>query len=527
MRKTLFHSGNILTQCPGFVADSMAVDRNAIVAVGVGLQSDPQFRAFSKFDLKGKTVIPGLVDAHTHVYFWAQSLNRISLQSCDSIDSCLVQIKKYAKSIPAGQWVVGEGYTPENFKRRIQPTREMLDSVTGGRPAFIFSKDEHSAWVNSRALELAGITAQTPELDGGVIVRDTGGRPTGILREGPAFQLIYPLIPSSSEKAMRFLWDKALALAWRKGVTGVHSFDSPEGFAFMKKLSERNKLGLRINYYPRIEHIASVEKAGIRYSAGNDWLRVAGIKIFMDGALGSQTALCFHKYAGSKSNYGVEVTTKVELAKQVRRAARLGMPCAVHAIGDKAVSNLLDILQSAPPLAFPRRHRIEHIQLIRRKDIRRMLKLGVVSSVQPSHCASDVSMIRRYWPDQAENAYLFKSIGTAGIPLAFGSDVPIEPLDPLAGIAAAVRRVKKGSRQKFFPAESLSASAALHAFTVGPAIAAGEEDRRGYLLPGYPADFVILPLDPTKIPAEQLYDLRVLATVLDGTPVYSVSSIQL
>lgn len=527
MRKTLFHSGTILSQCPGLVADSIAVDRNTIVAVGVGLQNDPQFRAYLKFNLRGKTVIPGLVDAHTHFYFWAQSLNRISLQSCESIESCLAQIKKYAKSIPVGQWVVGEGYTPENFNRRIQPTREMLDSVTGGRPAFIFSKDEHSAWVNSRALDLAKITATTPEPDGGVIVRDTQGNPTGILREGPAFQLVYPLIPSSSEKEMRTLWNRAIAHAWKKGVTGVHSFDSPEGFGFMEKLSERNKLGLRVNYYPRIEHIASVERAGIRYGTGNGWLRVAGIKIFMDGALGSHTALCFHKYAGSKSNYGVEVTTKVDLATQVRRAARLGLPCAVHAIGDKAVSNLLDVLQTAPKLSYPRRHRIEHIQLIRRKDILRMKKLGVVASMQPSHCASDVAMIRRYWPDQASNAYLFNSIGSAGIPLAFGSDVPIEPLDPLAGIAAAVRRVKQNSRDKFFPAESLSASSALRAFTVGPAIAAAQEDCRGYLLPGYPADFVILAKDPTKIPASQLYDLRVLATVIDGNQVYSSGSIQM
>lgn len=527
MRKTLFFNGQILTQCPGVLADSLAVENRNIIAVGVGLQHDPQFKSFAKFDLRGKTVIPGLVDAHTHFYFWAQSLSRVSLQGCDSFDSCLRRIKKYAASLPPNSWVVAEGYSPEAYKKRVNPDRTMLDRVTAGRPAFIFSKDEHTAWVNSAALELTGINRLTPEPAGGRIERDAHGHPTGILREGPAYAPIYRLIPKTGEREMGRLWQQALGVAWKRGVTGVHSFDSPEGFSFMEKLAERGKLGLRINYYPRIDYIADLERAGVRYGQGDNFLRFAGIKIFLDGSLGSQTALCFHKYAGSKSNHGVEVTTKETLARHFRRAARLGFPCAVHAIGDKAVSNVLDVIATAPRLSFPRRHRIEHIQLIRRRDIARLKHLNVIASMQPSHCASDVTMIRRYWPDQADNAYLFKSIESAGVTLAFGSDCPIEPLDPLAGMAAAIRRVPKDSRQRFFPSESVLAERSLRAFTVGPAIAAGEEERRGYLLPGYPADLVILSQNPTTVPASDLYDLAVLATILDGQPVYADSSIRL
>jgi hypothetical protein len=527
MRKTLFMNGRILTQCHGLTADSMAVNRHQIEAVGIGLQHDPQFKSFFKFDLKGKTIIPGLVDAHTHLYFWAQSLGRVTLQGCDSIESCLKRIKKYADQLPLNGWVIGEGYSPDAFRKRTSPDRYMLDRVTGGRPAFMFSKDEHTAWVNSAALNFAGITKDTSDPIGGRIERDLSGEPSGLLREGPAFQLVYRLIPQSGEREMRRLWQQAVALVRQRGVTGVHSVDSPEGFSFMEKLAEHRKLGLRINYYPRIEYIADLEKARIRYGQGDNFLRIAGIKIFVDGSLGSQTALCFHRYTGSKTNYGVEVTSKELLAKQVRRAARLGFPCAIHAIGDRAVSNVLDVLQSAPKLPPGRRHRIEHVQLIRRTDIARFKKLGVVASMQPSHCASDVTMIRRYWPDQARNAYLFKSICDTGVTMAFGSDCPIEPLDPLAGMAAAVRRVPKGSRQRFFPSESLDAARALFAFTAGPAFAAGEENSRGYLLPGYPVDFVILPEDPTQIPPDRLYDLPVLATVLDGEPVFADSSLHL
>jgi hypothetical protein len=526
MRKTLFFNGQVLTQCPGLHADSLAVDKNLIVAVGAGLQHDPQLKSFARFDLKGKTVIPGLVDAHTHFYFWAQSLGHVSMQDCNSLESCLRRIKKYAYSLPPNGWVIGEGYSPEAYRKRVAPDHKILDRVTSGRPAFIFSKDEHSAWVNSAAMELAGINRLTPEPSGGRIERDRQGEPTGILREGPGYQLVYRLIPRTGEKEIRRLWQQALDIAWKRGVTGVHSFDSPEGFSFMEKLSERGKLGLRVNYYPRIEYVADLERARIRYGQGDDFLRFAGIKIFVDGSLGSQTALCFHKYAGSKSNYGVEVTTKETLARYVRRAARLGFPCAVHAIGDRAVSNVLDVLEKSSRLPAPRRHRIEHIQLIRRRDIARLKRLNVIASMQPSHCASDVTMIRRYWPDQAEDAYLFKSIESADVILAFGSDCPIEPLDPLTGMAAAIRRVPKDSRLRFFPSESLSAERSLRAFTVGPAIAAGEEERRGYLLPGYPADLVILSENPTTIPADGLYDLAVLATILDGQPVYADSSIR-
>ena len=527
MRRTLFHSGRVLTQVNGLTADSMAVEKNQIVAIGTNLHNDPRFRSYAHFDLKGKTIIPGLVDAHAHVWYWALTLGRVSLHGCTSIEVCLKQITAFARNLPKGAWVVGTGYAPDSFSQRIEPDRYMLDKAASGRPAFIYSKDEHTAWVNSKALELAGISSRTTDPNGGRIERLTNGEPSGLLREGPAFMLVYRLVAKPSDREMNRWWASARDRAWRRGVTGVHSFDGPDAFGFLERLAERKQLGLRLNMYPRVECLGDLEKAKVSYGQGTPFFRLAGIKIFADGALGSQTALCFHKYRGSKNNIGIEVTTNSELQRQVRRAARLGFPCAIHAIGDKAVANVLDVLQTAPQLPPGRRHRIEHVQLIRRTDIARFKKLGVVASMQPSHCAADVQMVQKYWAGQAKNAYLFRSLAEAGIPQAFGSDCPIEPLDPLAGMAAAVRRVPRNSRAQFFPKESLTAAAALYGFTVGPAIASGEEDSRGYLLPGYPADFVILPSDPTTVPATRLYDMPVLATVLDGEPVFADASLSL
>jgi len=260
------------------------------------------------------------------------------------------------------------------------------------------------------------------------------------------------------------------------------------------------------------------------YGAGTEFFRIAGVKVFADGALGSRTAFCFNRYRGSRDNYGIEVTSVAEMKRIARRAARLGLPCAVHAIGDRAVANVLDALES---VKRPRlRHRIEHLQLVRRKDIPRVKQLGVVASMQPSHCPSDIKMVRNYWGKQGGNAYVFQTVLDNKIPLAFGSDAPIEPLDPIAGIAAAVRRARPGSRDVFHPEQRIFATEALHAYTVGPALAAGQEHCRGYLLPGYPADFVVLDRDITRIAPSRIYETRVLATVLDGTVRFCHSSIK-
>lgn len=502
----------------------MALDRGSIVAVGNNLQHDREFRSYVRIDLKGKCVTPGFVDAHTHFYFFALTMGQLSLDGIDSIEECLDRIESFAATLSKNQWVFGEGYSPDNFKRWIEPDRWMLDRVSGGRPAFIFSKDEHTAWVSSRALEMAGMGRLTREPAGGAIGRTADGELNGILRERAAYGRVFDLIDAPSNREIDRRYEMALDHAYRNGVTGVHSFDRPDAFPFFERLMEQGKIGLRVNHYPSAELLPVLRRNKVRYGQGDGFFRIAGVKIFSDGSLGSQSALCFDKYAGTESNYGLEVASISQMVKWIKSAARLGMPAAIHAIGDRGVANVLDAIEQSGPLESGVRHRIEHLQLVRRKDLARLKRLGVVASMQPSHCPSDIGMIRKYWGKRGNNAFIFRTLLDKKIDLAFGSDCPIEPLDPIAGIAAAVRRAKPGSRDVFYPQQRLSAAEALYNFTVGPAIASGQEHCRGYLLPGYPADYVVLSDDITRIAASRLYDVKVLATVLDGKVRYADSS---
>ena len=525
--KSLIYNARVYTQADNITVDSIALYKNRIVAVGNHLEHDPDFKSYRKINLRGRTVIPGLVDGHTHFYYWAKALGHVDLDGLDTLDKALARIKKHASGLGKKEWVVGDGFSPDRLKKRAEFDRYMLDKVTGGRPAFIFSKDQHTAWVNSRALQLAGIDEHIPDPEGGKIDRFDNGTPTGVLRENPGYNPVYSRITPPSKKEMYRRFQAALELAYKKGVTGIHSFDGPEGFTFYSELAEKNKLGLRVNYYAPAKHLPQLIKNKVYYGTGTDFFRMAGIKIFSDGSLGSQSALCFNKYIGSKNNYGIETTTKKEISRLVKEAARIGMPCAVHAIGDKAIANVLDVYEKAPRLDFGARHRIEHLQMIRRKDVARVKKLNVVASMQPSHCPSDIKLARSYWGKRAANVYIFKTLIDRKIDVSFGSDVPIEPLDPIAGIAAAVRRAGPKSRDVFYPEQRLTAAEVLYRFTVGPAIAAGQAHCRGYLLPGYPADLVVLDRDITGIAASKIYDTRVLATILDGQIKYCHPSMKI
>ena len=526
--KILLHNARIYTQAADLVVDSMAINKNRIVAVGKNLRHDPDFKSYQRLDLKGRTVIPGLTDAHTHFFYHALMLSRVNVQGLDTLNACLEKIRRHARTLRKDEWVVGQGYAPDRFRTRIEPDRKQLDEVTGGRPAFIFSKDEHTAWVNTKALELAGITKRTKDPVGGAVVHFEDGTPSGILREKPAFMSVYKLIPLPSQRTINKCYRLALDDAYRKGITAVHSFDDTIGtFERFSELAVNNKVGLRVNYYFPVDQLPQLKASKIYYGTGTEFFRVAGVKIFADGSLGSQTALCFNKLIGTKDSFGIQVNVPKDIKRMAAVAARLGLPCAIHAIGDRAVANVLDGLEDARKLDFNARHRIEHLQLIRRKDIARLQSLGVVASMQPSHCPSDIKMMRKYWGARAANAFIFRSLLDRGIPLAFGSDAPIEPLDPIGGIAAAVRRAEGASRDIFYPEQRLTAREALFGFTAGAAYAVGQEHCRGYLLPGYPADYAILSQDICSVPATRIAQTEVLATVLDGKPKYCHASIRL
>ena len=527
-KNRLFYNGKIYIQAGDYMlADSMAVSGNRIVAVGKKLERDEAFDSFEKLNLRGRTVIPGFTDSHTHFYFYALSLGSVKLDGLADLDAALAAVKKHAAKLGRDEWVFGEGFSPDRWKKYILPDKFMLDKVTGGRPAAIYSKDQHMLWVNSRALELAGLGRKTHDPDGGKIDRLENNEPSGILRELPGYVPIIRLIPDPPPARQQKYFRQALATAYAKGVTGVHSFDGIEALDFFDNLSRNKKLGLRINYYPPAANIPALRKAKIKFGYGNDYFRINGVKIFSDGSLGSQTALCFNKYPGPDNQCGVETNTKEQMLKWINAAARLYLPTAIHAIGDRAISNVLDCYEQAPPLPIGARRRIEHLQMIRRSDIKRLKALGVVASMQPTHCPSDITLIEKYWGKRGRNCYIFNTLLKKGIPLTFGSDLPIEALDPIAGIDAAVNRRAVGIKKTFYPEERISIAQAVYGFTAGPAYTVGQEHERGYLLPGYFADFVILSNNIFKMARTRIKDVEIVATFFDGKPVYRKKGLSL
>ena len=475
-------------------------------------------------NLNGRTVIPGLVDSHTHLYFWAISLGTVHLDGVPTFAQALQNIKTHARKNPKDEWIVGDGWSPDRWDPYHLPSATELDSVTGDRPAALFSKDQHMVWANSKALQLAGIDENYPDPEGGWIDReDNTHKPTGILREIPGYFPVFKLVNRPQPEQVVGLWRKASRIAYSRGVTGFHSMDGPEAMDFYTMMHERGKLGFRVHYYYPIAMLDEIIDRGIKSGDGDETLRVGGMKIFSDGSLGAQTALMKKPYRGTKDRLGVETIKRAELHRLMVKASRHDLACAVHAIGDRAVANVIDGYIKAGR-GRELRHRIEHLQIISAGDIPRLRKSGVIASMQPSHCPSDRELVAAYWGARGRHAYKFKTLLEKNIPLAFGSDCPIEPLDPLAGISAAVNRTGYGERGgRFYSEEKLTVAKALTGFTTGAAYAAGREDFSGKIAPGCQADLAILEDNIFTMPKSDIFRAGIAATIFDGKFVFRKS----
>lgn len=529
-RNLLLYNGKVETMRPGAALfDSIAVKNGMIAAVGNNLDSDPEFRRLKRIDLRGAVVYPGFVDAHTHFYYYSQTLGECDLQNTASLDDALSRVKSHAKTLKRGEWLTGAGIDVRNWKAPNWPTASDLDSVTGNRPAFIFSKDYHSAWVNSAALALGGITERAPDPAGGEIVRLADGVPSGILREKSAYLPVYEKISERSAATKRRLFNEGLQIAYQRGVTGTHSFDLWNGYEFMRDLADKNKLRLRVRYNILAEDLDRARKKIRRknlFGFGDDWIQTTGVKVFADGALGSRTAFMHKSFSSAPGDCGIEVTTKSALKRIALEAKALGLPMAVHAIGDQAITNVLETLSASPP-PVGTRHRIEHLQILRKKDLALVVRSGVVASMQPSHMPSDIPIMKRHLGSRANNCYLFNSLAKRGVPLAFGSDAPIEPLDPLGGIVDAVRRQSHSGREVIALEERISALSAVRGFTAGAAFAVCQENEYGFALPGYHADLTILSSDLRKATLKSISDTSIIATIVDGKVVYSSGALDI
>ncbi len=523
----LLINGNIYTLSPAAPhATAVAISRDRIVVVGDDSLRDLAGPHTAVDDLGGKTALPGLTDAHIHWQWTSSALRDINLMDTPSKEDALRRVAERARTSRPGEWLVGRGWAQASWPGGAFPTAADLDAVAPDNPVYLTARSGHAAWVNSAALREAGIGSGTPDPAGAVIQRDAAGRATGILLEGPAMDLVADLIPRLTADQLADLMEQSQTLAWKSGLTGIHDFDDPDAFEAMELLHEQGRLGLRIVKNinrPFIEHAIRLR---LRWGFGDDWLRLGGMKLFADGALGPRTALMIEPYEGEPDNRGVAVLDKEEIYELVSAASRAGFPSTIHAIGDKAVHDVLDVYQAvrqeeAGRGVHPteRRHRIEHVQLIHPDDAHRLADLDIIASMQPIHAMSDYPMADRYWGARAQWGYNARGQIDVGARVAFGSDSPVEPFQPLKGIHAAVtRRRADGSPglDGWFPDARLTIDEAIRGYTQGPAYAAGMEDRLGMIAPGYLADLVLFDQDLYAVPPDDLLGVQVLGTMVGG-----------
>jgi len=521
--RTLYRNGQVLTMDPGNPrAEAFVVEDGRFLGAGAAHTLDGLLGPGDRVvDLGGCTVVPGLIDSHVHFSWFSFGLLDINLDGVASIDEAVALVRDRVARTPGGGWVRGHGFNANLWDR--WPTCRDLDMVAPLHRVALSSKDGHSLWVNSLVLREAGITAATPTPVGGQIMRDERGEPTGIFQEN-ANSLIYDVIPERTPEEHLQAMRQGLRYANRVGITGLHCMDGIDCFRSLQALEARGELSVR--FFKQIPESALDHAigAGLMTGFGNEWLRVGCVKMFSDGSLGSQTAYMLEGFEGRPNYTGVPTHTPGSMAAVIEKAVRHNLAVAVHAIGDAANRMVLDALEPVADISRRKglRHRIEHAQLLTDDDLPRFAELGIIASVQPSHAPSDRYIADKYWGERARLAYAFRSLLRSGARLAFGSDVPVEPLDPLAGIHAAVwrKRLDEPESESWYPVERLSLNEALHGFTMGGAYASGEEDMKGSIAAGKYADFVVLTHDISSGSEEALREARPLATVVGGRVMY-------
>jgi predicted amidohydrolase YtcJ len=518
----VLHNANIYTlDQENPTASALVVERShgdgRILAIG------HEDDILSEFDgigichnLDGKTIIPGLIDAHIHLKQYALNLSKIDCE-VPTMQECLDRVAECAQRTPRGEWILGHGWNQNDWSRGFGTAAD-LDQVAPNHPVYLTSKSLHAAWVNSFALKIAGIHSTTPDPDNGTIQRDANGVPTGILLEN-ASELVENLIPEPATSDLIDSISRAQTNLIKLGITSIHDFDRQDCFSALQHLNRKRKLVLRVVKSIPLDSLPHVIELGLQSGFGDDRLRIGSVKMFSDGALGPHTAAMVESYEDSPNNYGDLFMDAEEIYEHGHKAVKSGLSLAVHAIGDLANREVLNAFEQLRTEDIALRHRIEHVQVLKPEDAHRLAKLGIIASMQPVHATSDMEMADRLWGERAAYSYALKTLLSQSTRMAFGSDAPVESPNPFWGIHAAVtRRRADGSPglDGWYPKERLTILEALRGFTTGAAYAGGMDNRQGKLMPGYFADLLVLDTDILKCDPAELRYIHPVATMVGG-----------
>jgi predicted amidohydrolase YtcJ len=517
-------------------AQAVAVLGERIVAVS----SDAEIEAWRGpntrvIDAGGKLLLPGFNDAHTHFVQSGAALANLQLHDVTSPTEFARRVAQKAKEVAKGEWILGGNWDETRWTPPALPTKDLIDSFTSDKPVFLSRYDGHSALANSAALRLAGITRQTPDPPGGVIVRDAQGNPTGVLRDA-AVDFVSKVIPPLSHEQRLEAIKRAMALAASVGVTSVQNMNPDYAdIAAYAELRERHELTVRVYAAPLItEGVDDQVKLGLRHAFGGPFLRIGVVKAFADGSLGSRTAYFFEPYSDQPGNYGLlsdEMTPLSLMRERMMKADSAGLQICTHAIGDRAISTVLDLYAEVIRAHgdADRRFRIEHAQHMAAKDFDRFAQLHVIASVQPYHAIDDGRWAESHiGHDRASRTYAFRTFLNHGVRLALGTDWDVAPLNPMLTIYAAVTRATLDGKHPngWFPEQKLTVAEAIEGYTMGSAYAEFQEKEKGSITPGKLADMVLLSDDLFAIPPEAIRRVRVATTIVGGKVVWNGSYLE-
>jgi len=509
-------------------AQAVAVIGDEVVRVGTDREIDG-LRGTSTVvrDLGGKLILPGFNDSHVHFADAGRNLLSVKLRDAASPQELARRIGEFARNLPKGEWILGGDWDHERWQGAPLPTRQLIDPMTPDNPVLVNRLDGHMSLANSLALKIAGVSRNTRDPEGGAVVRDSSGEPTGVLKDAAA-GLVDRIIPPPSPEQKRKEILAALSEARSNGVTSVQDITPAPDFAIYQALEQSGALTVRIQCRTPITEYELLAKSGIRAAFGSRWLRLGSMKGFADGSLGSTTALFFSPYDDAPGTTGLpapEMFPEGNMKKLVAAADAARLQVTVHAIGDKANNVMLNIYEEVARQneQWDRRFRIEHAQHLLPSDIPRFGKLGVVAAMQPYHLIDDGRWAeKRIGKERCRTTYAFRSLLDAGAQVAFGSDWPVAPLSPILGIYAAVtRRTLDGKNPDgWIPEQKIGVAEAVKAYTWTSAYAEFAQNMKGTIAPGKLADFVVLSSDIFNMPPEEIEKVEVVCTIVGGRIVY-------